>query len=145
MSTPQIDFYVLPERDPAQRALFACRLAEKAFRLGHRVHLHTAGAAEAQTLDELLWNFHPASFVPHALSGAEGDVPVRIGWGGAQAGGDLLINLDLAVPPFFDRFPRVAEIVVQSDAVQRALRDHFRLYRERGLEPQTRDLRKPSP
>lgn len=143
MSGPQVDFYVLAGGDPAQRDLFACRLAEKAFRLGHRIHLHTGDADAARRLDALLWDFSPTGFVPHALAGEEGDVPVRIGWGGSDTSGDLLINLDLAVPRFFDRFPRVAEIVVQEEAIQRATRAHFRYYRERGIEPTTHDLRKP--
>jgi DNA polymerase-3 subunit chi len=142
MSTPQVDFYVLAGADPAQRDLFACRLAEKAFRLGHRIHLHVTDEQAARSLDELLWNFSDASFLPHALVGEAGNVAVRVGWRQAGAEGDLLINLDLAVPAFFDRFPRVAEIVVQEERIYRASRVHFRHYRERGIAPTTHDLRR---
>jgi DNA polymerase-3 subunit chi len=142
MSAPQVDFYVLASADPAQRDLFACRLTEKAFRLGHRVHLHVADEQAARALDDLLWDFSPTGFVPHALAGDATDVAVRIGWQEAGATGDLLINLDLTVPAFFDRFARVAEIVVQEERIHRASRAHFRHYRDHGLEPTTHDLRK---
>ncbi len=138
-SSPQIDFYLLPGSDLAQRALFACRLAEKAFRLGHRIHIHTEDPDSAGDIDRLLWQFQPTAFVPHAI-GEESDVVID--WRAPSSdSGDLLINLTSAVPPFFGAFQRVAEIVVDSDALQRALRSNFRHYRERGLTPTTHDLR----
>lgn len=64
----RVDFYVLAGPKPAARLRFACRLAEKAYRLDHRVHLQTGSAAEAEQLDELLWTFRQGSFVPHELA-----------------------------------------------------------------------------
>ena len=52
-ASPQIDFYLLAGSDIAQRAQFACRLTEKAFKLGHRVHIHTDDEAAATELDAL--------------------------------------------------------------------------------------------
>ncbi len=140
-STPQIDFYLLAGSDIAQRAQFACRLVEKAFRLGHRIHIHIDNEAAATELDDLLWRFQPTAFVPHSIGAAAGS-DVVIDWRKPTADdGDLLINLTLTVPPFFAAFQRVAEIVVDSDALQRALRSNFRHYRDRGLTPNTHDLR----
>ncbi len=140
-SAPQIDFYLLAGSDVAQRAQFACRLAEKAFRLGHRIHIHTDDETAATELDALLWRFQPTAFVPHAI-GPDAQSDVVIDWRTpADNDGDLLINLTLTVPPFFAAFRRVAEIVVDSDALQRALRSNFRHYRDRGLTPTTHDLR----
>lgn len=140
-STPQIDFYLLAGSDIAQRALFACRLVEKAFKLGHRIHIHTEDETAASELDALLWHFQPTSFVPHVI-GSNTSSDVVIDWRRPTSdSGDLLINLTLTVPPFFAAFQRVAEIVVDSDALQRALRSNFRHYRERGLTPNTHDLR----
>jgi DNA polymerase-3 subunit chi len=140
---PQVDFYLLAGSDLAQRAQFACRLAEKAFRLGHRIHIHTDDEAAAVELDALLWQFQPTAFVPHTI-GADAASDVIIDWRAPTSDdGDLLINLTLTVPPFFAAFQRVAEIVVDSDALQRALRSNFRHYRDRGLTLATHDLRQP--
>ena len=68
MSDPgRVDFYILAAADSAARLRFACRLAEKAYHLKHRVHLHTASAAAAADVDDLLWTFRQGSFVPHEV------------------------------------------------------------------------------
>ena len=141
----RVDFYILPDTDPEPRLTFACRLAEKAYKLGHRVYLHSADAAQAQALDDLLWRFQPSSFVPHALLAPDqdgGEAPVAIGWGSHPAGGrDVLINLAGQVPAFFEQFERVTEIVVQTPEVLQATRAAWRHYQERGCAPERRDLR----
>jgi DNA polymerase III subunit chi len=63
----RVDFYVLPDADPAQRPLLACKLAEKAYGQGLKVYIHTATEGEALHLDELLWTFRAGSFLPHAI------------------------------------------------------------------------------
>lgn len=140
---PQVDFYILAEAAPQQRLHFACRLVEKAFRLGHAVYLHAADADAAQALDDLLWRFQPASFVPHALAGGETPAPVLIGWQAPPADHrDVLINTALAVPEGFARFARVTEIVVQEPAVLQATRNAWRFYQEQGCALQRHDLRR---
>ena len=71
--------------------------------------------------------------------------PVTIG--SADAGeavplpaADLLINLADEVPAFFDRFPRIAEIIDGSPAGREAGRARHRFYRDRGLEPETHEV-----
>jgi len=140
----RVDFYVLPDDQVEARSRFACRLAEKAYRLGHRIYLHAADAQQARALDELLWNFQPSSFVPHDLleSGAPAsDAPVVVGWGEAAAGArDVLINLDLRVPAFFSRFERITEIVIQTPPVLQATRAAWRHYQEHGCEVGRREM-----
>lgn len=128
----EVDFYILPHTEPEQRDLFACRLAEKAFRQGHRVYLHTADAESATQLDELLWNFRPQSFLPHALLDDSSD-RVVIGWHDHPGDhSDVMINLALSVPAFIGRFARVAEVVVQSPHVRDPLRKSYAFYKDRG-------------
>ena len=68
----RVDFYVLSENAPDARLRWACRLAEQAAEQGSRVYLQTAGQAEAQRLDELLWTYNDRSFLPHEIfSGGE--------------------------------------------------------------------------
>ena len=140
----RVDFYVLEDQAVQARERFACRLVEKAWRLQHTVYLHAATAEEAQQLDGLLWTFSDRSFLPHVLDepGLDAELaaatPVRVG-AGKEPGFDaeLLVNLSDAVPLFFSRFDRVAEIV-GGDAQQRTVaRDRFRFYRDRGYSLET--------
>ena len=57
------------------------RLADKAFQRGHSIFINAADEAQAQHLDELLWSFRPASFLPHGLQGQEHSERIAIGWG----------------------------------------------------------------
>jgi DNA polymerase-3 subunit chi len=118
----RIDFYVLSSASSHGRHLTACRLAEKAYRAGHRVYVQTATAQDEVALDDLLWTFKQNSFVPHARWQGEGepDVPVLVGHRPAPAfSGDVLIHLNEAIPDAYERFERIAEIV-DADAVCRA-------------------------
>lgn len=132
----RIDFYILTAAASHDaRARFACRLAEKVWQKGYRVFIHTSSAFEAQQLDDLLWTFRAESFVPHAIasepSGAP--LPVLVGTGDEPALPlDLLINLSDVVPAYFQRFPRLAEIVEPNDAQREVARTRYRHYREQG-------------
>lgn len=135
----RIDFYLLDAGE--KPASFACRLTEKAYRQGHRVYLLTDSAAEARSLDELLWTFRQGSFVPHAVFAEEAeadaaDHPVGIGWGPVPvAFGDVLINLSSKVPEEFERFQRVIELVDAGESARELSRERFRCYRQRGFDP----------
>ena len=135
---PRIDFYVLPGQESKGRLLLACRLAEKAYGLGHRVYLHAASPEQARQLDDLLWTFRQGSFVPHTLCPpVEDDAsPVSIGSDETPAAAaEVLINLSDTVPAFFERYQRVAELVDQQPSVLTKSRERFRCYRDRGYEP----------
>ncbi len=139
----RVDFYVLAESDATAAELLACRLAEKIYKLGHQVYVHTESDAQAQRLDGLLWTFRPGSFVPHGRQGGESpeQVPVLIGCGEEPASHtDVLVNLATEVPGFFSRFERVAELVAGEPEQRAMARERFRFYRDRGYELQTHNL-----
>jgi len=143
----KIDFYILPHESSEQRHLFACRLADKAFKLGNEIYVHSSDSAQANTLNELLWTWKNSSFIPHQIDGESNDQQqVHIGYGrdktlSGQHNG-LLINLSDHVPEFFSRFERVSEIVVQDSAVTDSTRANYRFYRDRGYQLETHDLRR---
>ncbi|MDX9875540.1 MAG: DNA polymerase III subunit chi [Spongiibacteraceae bacterium] len=139
----EVSFYVLASGGAEERALFACRLTEKAYALGNRVHIHLRTEAEAAHFDELLWSFRPSSFIPHARIEAASPAPVTIGTASAPPppAGDLLINLGGEVPSCFSSFLKVAEVVSTDPEVQRMTRDHYRFYRDHGYPLQTHRLR----
>ncbi|MEX0975618.1 MAG: DNA polymerase III subunit chi [Woeseia sp.] len=148
----RIDFYVLSESGEASRQRFACRLAEKAYRLKHTVHIRTATRQQAELLDDLLWTFRDGSFVPHELRGAADDVsanpvqaPITIGYTVGRSGAgaepvELLINLTDGVPQDTNAFPRVAEIVTSDDDCRRRSRQLFADYRSQGHSLESHDI-----
>lgn len=137
----QIDFYLLSDPD-AQRYL--CRLAEKIYRLGHRIYIHTDTPQQAMLLDELLWRHDPASFLPHAVleqADTVEDYPVLLGHADdPRIPADVMINLASEVAPFFSRFERVVELVANDDTLKQAARQRYKFYRERGYTLNTHNL-----
>ena len=140
----QIDFYVVTGNGDPARQRFACRLAEKAYRLENRVHIQVADQATAQTMDQLLWTFRDGSFVPHDVieSGAPApDAPVTIGIASPDQGmPDLLINLTDSMPEDVGSFARVAEIVTSDEQCKTRSREHFVAYRDAGHALDTHKL-----
>lgn len=139
----RIDFYVVPGADPQQRRLTACRLAEKAYRLGHRSYILTESTREDALLDDLLWTFRQNSFVPHARWHGSGhaETPVLLGHDPPpEFLHEVLINLGETIPDAYDRFARLVEIINQDEATRAAGRRRYRFYRDRGLSPVTHQL-----
>ena len=140
----RIDFYVLAEADVESRARFCCRLADRARQQGHAVYVHAGDAVSAQQIDELLWQYPRSAFVPHGLTGAAAasGAHVVIGHGEDPVPhDDVLINFSEAVPEFFTRFARIAEIVIQEPIARSAGRERFRFYRERGYPLHHHDMK----
>tara|TARA_R110002049_G_scaffold9778_16_gene49009 strand:- start:341 stop:763 length:423 start_codon:yes stop_codon:yes gene_type:complete len=138
----QVDFYVLRQAGEQARRVFACKLAEKAYRLENTVHIEAASEAEAAELDTLLWTFRDGSFVPHEVLGAKDpESPVTIGYPGASGPvRDLLINLGSDIPASAVSFPRVAELVSSDDDSKQQSRARFANYRDQGHEIKTHKL-----
>ena len=140
----RVDFYVLRQSGPASRQSFACRLAEKAYRLDHRVHIHADDQASADRVDDLLWTFRDGSFVPHHRIGraASGlDSPVTVGCGDDKVEPcDLLINLCSEIPDFAEAFPRVAELVSSDAECKQLSRKRFAEYRDKGHTLETHNV-----
>jgi DNA polymerase III subunit chi len=137
----RVGFYVVQAADQAQRLQVAVRLADKAFAQGHRIFINATDESQARALDELLWSYRPASFLPHGLQGDDCSDTIAIGWGqDPEPHNDLLINLQLDIPSFFSRFRRVAEVVTQDPASLAALRKSWKFYQQRGYQLEKHDL-----
>ena len=140
----RVDFYILDQAGQHSRQTFACRLAEKAYRLNNTVHIHAGSEGDADRLDELLWTFRDGSFVPHErLSGSKQDIesPITIGCEDEPVTPrDLLINLCDEIPTFAEGFPRVAELVTSDDDCKQLSRRRFAAYREKGHTLETHNV-----
>jgi len=139
----KVDFYILAEQSTADRLRFACRLTEKALKQEHRIYIHCSDSEQVKNLDQLLWSFKPASFIPHSTSGSSEPSQVCLGHQQCPTDQhDVLINLSNSVPDFFSRFGRVSEIVVQDELVTASTRENYRFYRDRGYPLKSHDMRK---
>ncbi len=143
----RIDFYVTDETEPDSAMRIACRIAEKAYRQRLPTHIHTASAEQATTVEQLLWNFRPESFIPHELSDGMPDPvlkglqfpPITIGSEEPQHHEiEVVINLADKVPLFFSRHNRLAEIIDGNGKV--AGRERYKFYKDRGYELNTHKL-----
>lgn len=135
MTTPRVDFYILPGQSQPER--LACILAGKSWQQGNITCLHTTSRESAEILDDLLWTFRDISFIPHSLQDDTNNAasPVLIGWEDhypENAG--VLINLTPEIPEFAGRFPRIVEFVAGSESGRQQARDRFRAYRDCGYE-----------
>ncbi|MCE7917882.1 MAG: DNA polymerase III subunit chi [Nitrosomonas sp. PRO5] len=129
----QIDFYT----GAADRLLIACRLCAKAVQQGLKTVVHVPDERLAGQFDKLLWTFTPTGFVPHCrVDNKLADVtpvimnsrPVLM-----EAGCfDVLLNLNADVPPGFEQFPRVVEIVDETEDGKLQARKRYRHYQEQG-------------
>jgi DNA polymerase-3 subunit chi len=140
----QVDFYIMPGESAENRLRFACRLTDKAYRLGNRVFIHTESAQQTRLLDDLLWTFQQNSFVPHSVYQDAGDVaaPVLLAHDAEpDASSQVLINLAAEVPLFFSRFERVAELVDETAEVRRSGRNRYTFYKERGYPLRTHEIK----
>jgi DNA polymerase III subunit chi len=141
---PRVDFYLSEEAGEGARLRLACRIAEKAYLANLKVVVFCEDPALLPKVDELLWTFGDGTFVPHdtvAAAGAPCEAPVALTTGPLPAdSGDVLVNLGSAVPPFFEKFGRVAEFLDARPDVRAAGRERFKAYRAKSIEPQTHNV-----
>jgi len=139
---PDVVFYLLKEASPNVVLTTACRIAEKAYRKGHTLHIHTANEREAHKIDKLLWTYRDISFLPHDILGETStDTPITIGYGAlTPESDDILMNLDSAIPSFYQPFNRLIEIVCNDPQQKAHCREHYKWYQQHGCELTTHQL-----
>lgn len=124
-----------------------CRLLRKAV-VGRGARLVVTGAEPLlAALDAALWQLAPSDFVAHCRSDGEAHVAQRSAVLLAQALDDtlpserpVLVNLGDDVPPGFERFERLIEIVTGDDGDRQAARLRWRHYADRGYAIRRHDL-----
>jgi DNA polymerase-3 subunit chi len=140
---PRADFYLVDKpRFRAEPLRLVCELARKAHDAGLWTLVLARDAAQAEALDDLLWDMGDDVFIPHQVAGVdvdedeaavliappEVDAPLR----------PLVINLrDAAVEGAFDR---VLEVVPADDSARGPLRERWKQYKARGLDVTKHDM-----
>lgn len=137
----KVDFYT-GVNDKLQTA---CVLSHKAMQNGLRVLLHTPDETTTEMLNQMLWQYPPAAFIPHCRSdeAEASEMPVIIGHLREPfPHSELLISLHTSCLPFFSRFERVIEIVGKDAEDAKLGRERYSFYRARGFAMRHFDLRK---
>lgn len=137
----QVNFYTLPSSEAQARLLFVCRLAEKAYSLGHRTHIQTESESQAKLLDDLLWQYSASSFIPHSIHIDSGQIcadPVSLGssLAGAQHA-DVLINLGEQPVEAEEQFERINEVISADDESLEQGRIRYRFYQGKAYQIET--------
>jgi DNA polymerase-3 subunit chi len=137
----KIDFHILATDNQEQAHYFLCELMEKIYtEHACSLFLHTNTQQEAEYFDALLWTYRDESFLPHSIYSATNEnlAPILIGYGEKPASHQaVLFNLGKDIPPFFQDFGHVIEIVFADPLVQQLARQRYKQYRDLGIEINT--------
>jgi DNA polymerase-3 subunit chi len=124
---------------------YVCRLLRKANARGSRVTV-TGEPGALELVDGQLWGLSPTDFIPHCAAGS------------ADAGTlaaspivfcpscdlsphhEVLLNLGSVVPPGFERFERLIEVVGAEDNDRQLSRQRWKFYQDRGYAIRRHDV-----
>ena len=123
-----------------EKARHLCELAEEFFAQGQRVLVMVEDDNQGVTLDQFMWVWKKASFLPHVYDNGTVeclDEPVVITTRAANANGATVLIAGQPCPVDFARqFQVVIDFAeVYDDALLMASRERFRAYREAGFAP----------
>ena len=137
------DFYLIAKpRFLEKPLLLVCELARKANDSGQALLVLAASAAQAEVLDELLWEFDPDAYIPHQIAGTDEDddiTPVLIVPPEMQVPMRPLV-INLRDEPVTGDFTRVLEVVPADDSARGPLRERWKYYKNGGMAVQKFDM-----
>ncbi|HLT44229.1 MAG TPA: DNA polymerase III subunit chi [Luteimonas sp.] len=137
------DFYLIAKpRFRSQPLRLVCELVRKAYAADLWTLVLARDAAQAEELDDLLWDMGEDEYIPHQIAGRDDedevtpvliadpatDVPMRA----------LVINLRDA--PVAGGFERVLEVVPADESARGPLRERWKHYKAQGLELNKYDM-----
>jgi len=143
----RIDFH----SNVADKLEYACRLTRKIWSAtpeGEPVRniVMVGEQVDLQKLNELLWSFSGADFLPHCFIddevAAETPIVLTDDFASSALNGiphaDVMIHLGMRMPAdvsgLVARFPRLVEVVTVNEAERLAGRERYKAYRELGHE-----------
>lgn len=139
---PRADFYLISKpRFRSQPLRLVCELAKKAYEAELWTLVLARDRAQAEELDDLLWDMGDDAYIPHQIAGEEEDelTPVIIASPEVDAPmRQLVINLREA--PVEGGFERVLEVVPADESARDPLRERWKQYQAQGLELNKHDM-----
>ena len=139
---PRADFYLIDKpRFRAEPLRLVCELARKAFDANQWTLVLARDAAQAEELDELLWDMGDDAYIPHQIAGDEEDelTPILIATPDFDAQLRPLV-INLRDDPVEGSFERVLEVVPADDSARGPLRERWMQYKTRGFEVNKHDM-----
>lgn len=140
---PRADFYlVTTPRFREQPLRLVCELVRKAHAAGQPTLILARDDAQAETLDDMLWDMGEDAYIPHQIAGVDEDedeADVLIAGPASDAAlRPLVINLRDA--PVAGAFDRVLEVVPADESARGPLRERWKQYQSRGFELKKHDM-----
>ncbi|HQX25833.1 MAG TPA: DNA polymerase III subunit chi [Pseudomonadota bacterium] len=139
---PRADFYLIQKpRFLDDPLLLVCELALRAFEARQPALILARSEAEAEALDEKLWEFNENAFIPHQIAGDEDDAATAVlivppGFDAVPR--PLVINLRDEVAA--DGFERVLEVVPADPAARAGSRLRWKAYAAKGCTLAKHDM-----
>ncbi len=119
--------------------LWLSNLAAEFFCQGQRLLIRVGSEPRLRSLDQALWTFQPASFLPHGAAGEGEDArqPILLTIGADNPNGaTVVIAVDDCSADPDESFARLEYLFDRNDAAGRdAARARWREWRDRGIEP----------
>nr|WP_199040151.1 DNA polymerase III subunit chi [Dyella sp. ASV24] len=139
---PRADFYLIDKpRFREQPLLLVCELAKRAYAAQQPTLVLARDFAQAEAIDELLWEFDEDGFITHQLAGDDDDhttavliVPPGID----TPDRPMLINLREECAS--GHFDRVLEVVAADPAERDGSRTRWTEYKRRGFDVNKYDM-----
>jgi DNA polymerase-3 subunit chi len=135
----QVFFY----HGAADKLAAACALLGKTSQQKKSILVFADEKAVLDTVDRLLWTQSALSFYPHcwASSPLATDTPVQLSNSLASIKQhERLMNLGKTIPPGFEQFASLIEVVGQEENDRLAARDRVKHYKDSGCEVRYFDL-----
>ena len=137
------DFYLIAKPRFREEPLLLVReLVRKAWAAELWMLVLARDAAQAERLDDLLWDTGEDEFIPHQIAGREvqdEDTPVLIVAPDADAPMRPLV-LNLRDAPVAGGFERVLEVVPADESARGPLRERWKHYQSLGFEVNKHDM-----
>ncbi|MHA6204538.1 DNA polymerase III subunit chi [Dyella soli] len=139
---PRADFYLIDKpRFREQPLLLVCELAKRAHATQQPTLILARDFAQAEAIDELLWEFDEDGFITHQLAGDDDDVHTAVlivPPGIDTPDRPLQINLREQCPA--GHCDRVLEVVAADPAEREGSRTRWAEYKRRGFEVNKFDM-----
>ncbi len=132
----QVDFHT----HISERLNYTCKLVRRAFAAQENPLISRlvilAEAPFLSQLDQYLWTFSALDFLPHTSleNPLQHKTPILLAThlDLVPENTPILLNLTMALPPFFTEFQRILEVVGTSPDELSAARARYRTYKEQG-------------
>jgi DNA polymerase-3 subunit chi len=134
-------FYVLDNITAEQHVKLLCRVITDGWREQRSVRVWCADQAQAEQLDQALWQQPADAFVPHNLvgEGPANGAPVELCWPGAKVSArrtGLVVNCTDTVINS-SGWTRYIDFVPSAEQARQAARERYKQLRQHGVELQT--------